>query len=215
MKDIAIFGAGGFGREVACLINRINEDKPIWNLIGFFDDDESLKGKMISHFGTCLGNTEDLNKYDKELSIVISVGSPKAVKAIANKIINPNIDFPNIIAPSVNFLDIDTVKIGKGNIFCMNCMISCDVTIGDFNLFNGHIPIGHDVKIGNYNVIMPSVNISGGVEMGETNFLGVQSVVLQYIKIGNEVRVGANSVIMRNTKDGFLYLGNPAKKIEL
>ena len=24
MKDIAIFGAGGFGREVACLINRIN-----------------------------------------------------------------------------------------------------------------------------------------------------------------------------------------------
>jgi len=32
MKDIAIYGAGGFGREVACLINKINEVNPTWNL---------------------------------------------------------------------------------------------------------------------------------------------------------------------------------------
>ena len=40
MKDIAIYGAGGFGREVACMIKHINEsaDEPIWNLVGFFDD---------------------------------------------------------------------------------------------------------------------------------------------------------------------------------
>ena len=37
MKDIAIYGAGGFGKEVACLIKRINEQEPTWNLIGFFD----------------------------------------------------------------------------------------------------------------------------------------------------------------------------------
>lgn len=46
MKDIAIFGAGGFGREVACLIKRINKIKPQWNFIGFFDDNEELKGTM-------------------------------------------------------------------------------------------------------------------------------------------------------------------------
>lgn len=28
MKDIAIYGAGGFGREVACLLRRINEQAP-------------------------------------------------------------------------------------------------------------------------------------------------------------------------------------------
>ena len=38
MKDIAIYGAGGFGREVACLLRRINEQAPQWNLRGFFDD---------------------------------------------------------------------------------------------------------------------------------------------------------------------------------
>ncbi|MEG2122093.1 MAG: serine acetyltransferase, partial [Rikenellaceae bacterium] len=38
MKEIAIYGFGGFGREVACLINMINEVTPQWKIIGFFDD---------------------------------------------------------------------------------------------------------------------------------------------------------------------------------
>ncbi len=36
--NIAIYGAGGFGKEVACLIDRINDNGGKWNLIGFFDD---------------------------------------------------------------------------------------------------------------------------------------------------------------------------------
>jgi serine acetyltransferase len=68
--------------------------------------------------------------------------------------------------------------------------------------------------MGNYNVVMPSVNISGAVKIGDCNFFGVQSVVLQCLKIGNDTRIGANSVIIRNTKDGNLYMGNPATKIK-
>ena len=86
MKDIAIFGAGGFGREVACLIKRINEENPTWNLIGFYDDNPELKGKMISHFGFCLGGMEDLNNYSKELGLVIPIGSPLTVMKIVESI---------------------------------------------------------------------------------------------------------------------------------
>ena len=38
MKEIAIFGAGGFGREIACIINQINQANHCWKFIGFFDD---------------------------------------------------------------------------------------------------------------------------------------------------------------------------------
>ena len=38
MKDIAIYGFGGFGHEVACLIQHINEVEPTWNIVGYFDD---------------------------------------------------------------------------------------------------------------------------------------------------------------------------------
>lgn len=213
LKDIAIYGAGGFGREIACILNKINAVDPTWNLIGFFDDGVE-KGTQISHFGSVLGNIDDLNAWDKPLAVVLAIGNPKIVKLLANKISNENISFPNIIAPSAYFLDKESVQIGKGNLILSNCLVSCDVKIGDFNIFNGFVPVGHDVEIGNYNVVMPSVNISGAVKIGDCNFFGVQSVVLQCLKIGNDTRIGANSVIIRNTKDGNLYMGNPAMKIK-
>ena len=35
MRDLIIIGAGGFGREVAWLVERINKKSIVWNLIGF------------------------------------------------------------------------------------------------------------------------------------------------------------------------------------
>lgn len=216
MKDIAIFGAGGFGREVACLIKRINEslDEPRWNFIGFFDDNEALKGSR-NEYGCVIGGRKELNQWETPLDIAIAIGSPKVLKLVAEDITNPLIDFPNVIAPGVTWLDKNNVRIGKGNIICSGCLISCNVTIGDFNVFNGYIPVGHDARIGKYNVIMPSCNISGGVEFGDCNFIGVKSAVLQYLKIGNNTRIGAGSVVMRNTKDGYLYIGIPAQKLDI
>ena len=48
MKKIAIYGAGGFGKEVACLINRINANGGDWQLIGFFDDNTKAVGTDVS-----------------------------------------------------------------------------------------------------------------------------------------------------------------------
>lgn len=214
MKDIVIYGAGGFGREIACLLRLINEKSEEWNLIGFLDDDEKLWGTK-NEYGTVLGGSDWLNKYVKDLACAIAVGNPNAVQAIVGKIKNPNVSFPNLYAPTVTFLDEENLHIGQGNIICTNCFVSCNVTIGNFNMFNGYIPLGHDAVIGNYNVIMPSSNISGGVRIGNCNFLGVQSVVLQNVKVGDNTRIGANSVVMRKTKDGFLYIGNPAKRVSL
>lgn len=214
MKDIAIFGAGGFGREVACLIDRINQNEPTWNFIGFFDDNLSLKGKMISHYGPCLGGTEDLNNYKDELAVTIPIGNPQTVKTVYSKINNDKIYFPNLIYPDFVLADTETFKIGQGNIIQRDCSVSCDVTFGDFNVLNGSIAFGHDAKVGSFNTFMPGVRISGEVIIGDENFLGVGSIVLQQIKIGNRVRLGAGSVMMTKPKDETLYVGNPAMKFK-
>ena len=212
MKDIAIFGAGGFGKEVACLINRINETEPTWNLIGFFDDNPDLKGKMISHYAPCLGGTSDLNCYNRELAVTVTIGKPMTVKSVVAKITNPLVYFPNIIHPNFDMVDKETFHIGRGNIIQRDCKVSCDVTLGDFNVLNGSTALGHDVTIGSYNSFMPAVRISGGTKIGDCNFFGVGSIVLQLLKIGHEVKLGAGSVLMTKPKDGLLYMGNPAKK---
>lgn len=215
MSDIAIYGAGGFGREIACLIRLINKsfEESKWNFIGFFDD--GLKEGDSNEYGKVLGGIDTLNQWGESLSIVIAIGSPDSVKKIVSNIKNKNITFPNIIAPNVTILDRTNVRIGKGNIICSDCLISCNVELGDFNLLNCFITVGHDTSIGNYNVIMPSCNISGGVGIGECNFMGLKSAILQYLSIGNSTRIGAGAIVMRNTKDGYLYIGIPAEKIEL
>nr|WP_321522370.1 serine acetyltransferase [uncultured Macellibacteroides sp.] len=215
MKDIIIYGAGGFGKEIACLLRHINEAKPTWNLIGYLDDNQACWGQQVSHFGTCLGGIDFLNNYPSEIAVILGMGSSNAVRAVREKITNPHVSFPNIIHPTFRINDPETFKIGEGNIIQSLCIVTCDVTMGNFNVLNGAITLGHDVVIGDYNTIMPGVRISGETKVGEHNFFGVGSIVLQQLKIGNRVRLSAGSVLMTKPKDGMLYMGNPAKKTEL
>ena len=215
MKDIAIYGAGGFGREVACLIERINKarETPIWNFIGFFDDGLVKGTKNI--FGEIIGGIDDLNSWNKELNVVFSIATPHILKKVVGKITNTNIKFPNLVAPNVNFLHQESLQIGQGNLLFFGTRVSCEVTIGDFNLLNGFVSLGHDVQIGSFNVLGPMVRLSGNVTIQDENIFGVQSIVIQGLKMGYKTKVGANSVIIRNTKDETLYMGNPATRIKI
>lgn len=210
MKDIAIFGAGGFGREVATTIERINRKQPTWNMLGFFDDGVE-KGNEISHFGPCLGGMEQLNAYPSPLNIVIAIGNPHTLQRVRERITNSLISYPNIIFEPFGLADPETFTMGEGNIIQGGCWASCDVSIGNFNVLNGSVVMGHDVKIGNYNAIMPDVRISGEVTIGNGNLIGVGSIILQQLRLGNNVNIGAGAVLMTKPKDGCTYIGNPAK----
>lgn len=92
MRDIAIYGAGGFGKEVACIINRINRDYDVWKLIGFFDDGMKRKTR-VSHYGEVLGNINDLNHWASPVNIVFAIGNPLIIKNLVRRIDNPKVDF--------------------------------------------------------------------------------------------------------------------------
>lgn len=213
MKDIAIYGFGGLGREVACLISKINEVEPTWNLIGFFDD--GVEPGTACRYGSVIGGIEALNTWPHPISVAIAIGTPKYLKSISSMITNGNVDFPNLIAPGVFYFDKDTLRIGKGNIITFGCRFSCDISIGDFNIFDGMISMGHESSVGSFNALFPETRISGGAVIGNGNFFGARSFVAQYIHVGDGTRIGAGSFVLRNTKDGYLYMGNPAKKIEI
>ena len=211
LKQIAVVGAGGFGKEVACIINNINEVRPIWKLIGFFDD--SLEpGYDVSHFGKVLGNTKDLDLWKDDLSVVFAIGNPKVIKKIVSRLNNKLLTFPNLVHPEVFFADKISLNMGKGNVVVRGCSFSVDVDVGDFNQFNSFSSLAHDVSVGSYNVFMPLTRISGGAEIGDCNAFGIGTIILQKIRIGNRVKVAPGSVVMRKTNDDCLYMGNPAKK---
>lgn len=211
MKQIAIYGAGGLGREIACIIKEINKEKIQWDLVGFFDD--GIEKGSKNEYGPILGGIDVLNAWKDDLSVVIGIGNPKIVRSLIGRINNEKILFPNIIAPDVKFLDKSSFKIGKGNYINFKSSISCNVSIGSFNTIGAFASLGHDSKIGDYNTIMPSVQICGFVNVGNENFFGINSVVLQMNKVGNGVTLGAGSILMKDTEDDRTYFGNPARQL--
>ncbi len=213
MRDIAIYGAGGFGREVACMINEINVRESVWNLVGFFDDGLP-KGTAVGHWGIVLGDCATLNSWPSLLSIAVCIGAPVTLRKVVECITNPLIDFPNLIAPDFKIADPFTFSIGHGNIIKSFCVVTTNVRIGNFNVFNGSVSLGHDASIEDFNVFMPGAVISGEVRIGNNNLFGVNSIVIQQIRIGDGVRLSPGSVLLSKPKDANLYIGNPAKKMK-
>lgn len=209
MKDIAVFGAGGLGREIPCLLDKINVIDHQWNFIGFFDDGIEKGNLVDGHI--VLGGIRELNEWGKDLSIAIGIGNPQVVEKIVNTINNSHIDFPNIIAPDVYFYDPSLVKIGRGNVLNHNMMVSIDVEIGDFNTFGANTVLGHDSKVGDFNTMMMASQICGHTVLNTHNFLGISSIVLQGLIVNSNVTLSAGSILMKNAVDDMTYFGNPAR----
>lgn len=214
MKNIAVYGVGAYGQEICCLIKKINEreSSPIWNFVGFFDDNPDLWGTS-NRYGKVIGGIDSLIGREEDLSVVISIANVTVLRKIVAKLENnPRLLFPNIIDPDTHYLDKETVKMGKGNIVGEITRFAPNVTIGDFNIIVNDGVFGHDDVIGNYNVFFPDSRLSGHVTCGDGNMFGVRTTVLQGIKIGNDVKLAAGCMLMNDTLDGFTYRGNPARK---
>ena len=209
MKDIIIYGAGGFGREVNVLIKQINSLKETYNVLGFVDDNPEILNKNVNGLKV-LGGIEYLLTFDKPVVVAVAIIT-KSKETIVNRLLqNKNLIFNNLIHPQI-YWD-DTNVIGSGNILCHGMNITCNVVIGDFNLFNGKVGLGHDVNIGSYNLFGPNSFIAGEVTIANNNTFSMNSSVIQQKKIGSYNVINLNSVVIRNIKDNGTYFGVPALK---
>ncbi len=212
MKDLIIFGASGFGREVAWAAERQNKIKPTWNILGFMDDDESIQGTVINGYKV-LGRAEEVQCYP-DAYFVCAVGSARTRERIIDRLkrLNPNVKFGTIIDPSVEMSDY--VTIGEGSIICAHTLITVNVTIGSHVIINLDCTIGHDVILNDYATLYPSVNVSGNVQIGHAVELGTGLQVIQGKTVGDYSIVGAASVVIKDISERCTAVGIPAKPVK-
>lgn len=211
MKKIAIFGAGGFGREVEWLIEEINAAGGGWNFIGFFDDDFTNARNIDSRF--FLGGTKELNAYEEELYLVFAIGNPIVKKKIIQQITNPILKYPVLIHPNVAFGKRNVV-IGEGSIICAGCVMTIDINIGKHVILNLCCTVGHDSIIGDYSSFMPTVNISGEVVLGTCVYVGTGAKIINQLEIGENTIVGAGALVSKTLPANCTAVGIPAKPIK-
>lgn len=212
MKDIAIFGVGGFGREVLTLIKAINRVSKDYNVLGFFDDGHE-KGEIVNGYPV-LGKTEEINAWPTEIGLAISIGNPSVKKKVIKKISNPNISYPTLIHPNVVVGDSGYVKIGEGCIICAGNMITTNIEIGNFVILNLGCTVGHDTIIKDYAAFMPSCNISGEVSIEEGVYCGTGVKIINQISIGEYATIGAGAVVVKSLPAHCTAVGVPAKVIK-
>ena len=208
MKELYIIGAGGFGREVAWLVERINQKNPEWEIVGFIDDDPHIHGKKMNRY-TVLGDDSFLK--NKEGYVVCAIGSARIREKVIKKLYAyEGIQFATVIDPSVNMSDL--VSVGEGCIICAGTNITVDVKIGNHVIINLDCTLGHDDVICDYVTLYPSVNVSGMVTVGKGTELGTGTQIIQGLSICNNTIIGAGAVVVRDITEMGTYVGVPVKR---
>ena len=207
MKDIYIFGAGGFAREIYYTIKNAGE-----YIVKGFVSKNIEQDISIDNITIPILSEDQIEHICHEylINATIAIANNNVVEKIFHKFEGKCV-FPNIIDPSI--ASYGKIIMGEGNIITRNNFFSDNVIIGSFNRINMCCLIGHDVTIGDFNIVNPSCKISGNVHIGDFNMLGVNSSILQGIVLGNNNTLGGGSFLATNINDHNCLLGVPARKI--
>lgn len=212
MRDLYIIGAGGFGREVAWLAERMNSVERTWNIRGFLDDCKELHGISLNGYSV-LGGDEYLDTIDTECWVVCAIGASRIRKRVIERLKKyPHVKFATLIDPSVLLSDL--VEVGEGSIICAGTIATVNIKIGNHVIINLDCTVGHDAILEDFVTVYPSVNISGNCHMEQCVELGTGTQVIQGLMIGQETIVGAGAVVVRNLPAKCTAVGAPAKAIK-
>lgn len=211
MRNIVVYGSGGFAREVVHLIENINELNDEWNVLGYLDDNELNHGLIINELPV-LGGAEWLENNDI-VYVAIGIGAPNTKKAIVQKLKKySNVRYPNLIHPTVKISRFN--QLGEGNIICEGNILTTNIILDNFVILNLNCTIGHDVHIKNFSTVLPNSSISGNVMLGECVDFGTNATIIQGITIGQGTIVGAGAVVVKDLPANCTAVGAPAKPIK-
>lgn len=206
MRKILIIGAGGFGRELLQWIKEINNVKPVWEIVGFLDDNLEALDKVACDY-KIVGTISEWQPQEDE-DFAMAVGSPELKEKISKEMKEKGAHFPAVIHPTATLTDFS--RYGEGLVMFPYSKLSVNSSVGDFVtvLSSG---IGHDVRIGDYTTVSGMCSILRNVRIGNKVFVAAGVSIAQDIHVGDECYLGLGSVILKDVPEKTKTFGNPAR----
>lgn len=102
-------------------------------------------------------------------------------------------------------------QIGENCMIFENNVIQHMVKIGNGVILWSGNHIGHQTRIEDFVYISSHVVVSGFCTIGAFSFLGVNSTFNDNISLGRDNIVGSGALVVKNSEDGKLLIGSPAK----
>lgn len=211
-KKIVLIGAGGFGKEVAVMIEEINMKKKRFELLGFLDDSPKFNKDSDINGYPWIGPTSWILDHKDDVVCTCTISDTATKARIQRELTQQGVRFQTIMAVSSGVAR--TSEIGPGSVLYWNVGVSVNCKVGAGVLLNDGVKLGHDVVIGDYASVFPGTGISGGTVVEEGASIGGHAFIVPCRKIGAYAHVAAGSIVFSNVRAGTTVLGNPAKRMK-
>lgn len=213
--QVAIYGGGGFAREVAWLAESCNEHAIQYKVVCFADDNSASHGTKLN--GIPIMGLEEARQRFPTAKIVGGVGNPLIRQQMMERAAAVGFEFETIVHPRIERSR--WIQIGAGTVICAGNILTTNIDLGQHVQINLDCTIGHDVTMGDYVTLAPGVHVSGYVHFGKRVYVGTGAVIIngtqeKPITIGDDVVIGAGACVTKSVAAGLTVVGVPARAVQ-
>lgn len=215
----AIFGAGGFGREIMpyaretlARIDWIQIGAPLKELVFV----EKAVNQPVINGHRCISEDEFLSCDAIDKYFNISIADYKIRESIADKLLAAGI---KPFAVHSDHVIINDSTIAEGSVLCGFTIVASNGKIGRFFHANMHAYTSHDCVIGDFVTLAPHASINGWVVVEDYAYIGTGAVIRQGTEnkptvIGKGAIVGMGAMVTKDVPPFTTVVGNPAVKFK-
>ncbi|MCD6076102.1 MAG: sugar O-acyltransferase, sialic acid O-acetyltransferase NeuD family [Ramlibacter sp.] len=202
-----ILGAGGFGREVAWLVEQCWGEA--LEKVFLVDKDEFLCPPIG---GVPVRRLADVRS-QRDARYIVAVGDPAHRRRAVALCEGAGLAPATLSHPRAEMSR--QVVLGAGSIVCAGVIATVDIELGAHVHVNLDCTIGHDVRIGEFSTLSPGVHVSGRVHIGPDVFIGTGVNIIngssgEPLVIGAGAVVAAGACVTREVEPGAMVAGVPA-----
>jgi sugar O-acyltransferase (sialic acid O-acetyltransferase NeuD family) len=211
-EQIAIYGAGGFAREVAWLAEQCRDGGSPYELVALIDDNAANHGRVINDL--VVRGLEQTYELFPGAKVVGGIGSPVVRQKVMAKAAARGFGTLSLVHPSV--LHSRWVEIGEGAVICAGNILTTNIRLGRHVQINLDCTVGHDVVFDDFVTLAPGAHISGCVQLRARVYVGTGAVIINGtednpIVIGEDAVIGAGACVTKSVAPGLTVVGVPAK----
>lgn len=208
---VAIYGPGGFGRELIPVAGPEAD-------VCFISDSPHEIGKEVLGLRTySLDQFAELAGGSDDAFVVIAVADAAIRRKLADKVAAAGLRAGRAIAG--NAVVGPGVELGEGAILCHHTTITASAKIGRHFHSNIYSYVAHDCVVGDFVTLAPRVCINGNTIIEDDAYIGTGAVLKQGtpdkpLRIGKGAVVGMGAIVTKDVAPGTVVVGNPAKALE-